>query len=532
MTKSAWAVLSFLLLAACAQVRAPQGGSKDTEPPKLLSAEPADGSIRFSGKKIVLHFDERVKLDRVRERLLVSPPLAKAPDVIVSGSKDVVISLNAPLVANTTYTFNIGEAVQDLSEGNPAEGLSYVVSTGNHVDSLALSGMVLDANTGLPVTDALVLLHDAKDTGDVRTAPPAYFTRTDANGGFKLTHLRGGPMHLNALRDRNGNYRYDLPNEDIAFLDSVVDPAHAAEQTLFLFQPLSATQFVIGAKVQADRGWQLIMARPAGEIALHSLDRSGGNLTWWPEWSKARDTVLLWPSDTTLLNGQRFIIMEDGKELDTLGYRVTAPMPFNLVVSSAREPVSGALFLYSSRPVAAVDTAHAMFTLDSLRVPLSVALDPNARRDIRIDQGLSPDGTASLILYPKAVEGVMGGTNDTTRLAFGKRDPRTLGRLKVELTLDSGTMLHSPLVLQLRTGPDRVVREDHQDSVPSTVSWANLPPGSYALKLIEDTDRNGRWSTGSFMPPRQPERVFLLTDPVVVRAGWSIETHWKVAGHH
>ena len=94
MTKSAWVLLLPVLLAACAQIREPQGGPKDTEPPKLLSSEPVDGSIRFSGKRIVLHFDERVKLDRVRERLLVSPPLAKAPDVLVSGSKDVVITLN------------------------------------------------------------------------------------------------------------------------------------------------------------------------------------------------------------------------------------------------------------------------------------------------------------------------------------------------------------------------------------------------------------------------------------------------------
>lgn len=532
MTKSAWAFMLIVLFAACAQVKEPQGGPKDTEPPKLISAEPADGSIQFSGKKIVLHFNERVKLDRVRERLLISPPLAKAPDVMVSGSKDVVITLNAPLKASTTYTFNIGEAVQDLSEGNPAEGLSYVVSTGNNVDSLSVTGVVLDGFSGQSVTDALVLLHDERDTGDVRTASPAYFTRTDANGNFKLANLRGGPMYLNALRDRNGNYRYDLPSEDIAFADSVVDPAHAAEQTLFLFQPLSAIQFVVAAKVQPDRGWQLIMSRPAGEIALRSLDRSGGSLTWWPEWSKARDTVLLWPSDTTLLNGQRFIITEDGKELDTLGYRVTAPMPFNLVVTAMREPVSGALFLKSSRPVAAVDTAHVVFLMDTMRVPLLVTLDPEARRNIRIDRQLPAGGTVSLTLYPKAVEAAMGGTNDTTRLAFGRREPRTMGKLKVELTLDSGTTVQAPVVLQLRAGQDRVIREDRLDSLPSAVSWADLTPGTYSLKLIEDRDGNGRWSTGSLIPTRQAERVFLLKDPVVVRAGWSIETNWKVIGHH
>lgn len=528
MTKSAWAVLLLLVLAACAQIKEPQGGPKDLEPPKLLSAEPADGSIRFTGKRIVLHFNERVKLDRVRERLLVSPPLAKAPDVLVSGSKDVVITLNAPLAANTTYTFNIGEAVQDLSEGNPAVGLSFVVSTGDHVDSLSVKGRVLDAFSGLPAPDVLVLLHDANDTGDVRTTPPAYFTRTAADGSFLLAHLRGGPMHLNALLDRNANYRFDLPNEQIAFLDSVIDPRDSIKQELFLFQPLSASQFVTSAKVQEDRGWQIVLGRRGGELKLSSMDRQGGELSWWPEWNAERDSVVFWPSDTNLLKGQRFILTEDGVVLDTLTYRTSTAMPFNLAVTAGRDPVTGALRLMSTRPVAAVDTAHAELRMDSVRLPFMPVLDTMDRRTIGLDFKLPAGKSASLVLYPKAVRGVMGGTNDTTRLRFGAIDPRTMGKLKVMLSADSGTAVPGPLVLQLRTAQGRISREALLDSLPRQVAWSDLAPGSYGLKLIEDRDRNGRWTTGSFIDSRQPERVFLLQDPVVLRAGWAVETNWEV----
>lgn len=531
MTKSAWAVLSVALLAACAQVKEPQGGPKDTEPPQLLSAEPADGSIRFSGKRIVLHFDERVKLDRVRERLLVSPPLAKAPDVMVSGSKDVAITLNAPLAANTTYTFNIGEAVQDLSEGNPAAGLSFVVSTGDHVDSLSVKGRVLDAFSGLPAPDVLVLLHDVNDTGDVRTAPPAYFTRTAADGSFLLAHLRGGPMQLNAVLDRNANYRFDLPNEQVAFLDTVIDPRDSTEQELFLFQPVSASQFVTSAKVLDDRGWQMVLARRAGELTLSSIDREGGELTWWPEWNTGRDTVIFWPSDTNLLRGQRFIITEDGMVLDTLSYRTPTTMPFNLVVTAGRDPVTGALRLLSTRPVAAVDTAHAELRMDSVLIPFVPILDTMERRIIGLDFKLPSGRSASLDLYPKAVRGVMGGTNDTTKLRFGAVDPRTLGKLKVKLSADNGTAVPGPLVLQLLTAQGRIIREVVLDSLPGQVAWSDLQPGSYGLKLIEDGDGNGRWTTGSFIEGRQPERVFLLTDPVVLRAGWVVETNWEVKNH-
>ena len=65
---------------------------------------------------------------------------------------------------------------------------------------------------------------------------------------------------------------------------------------------------------------------------------------------------------------------------------------------------------------------------------------------------IPPGKSASLTLYPKAIRGVMGGTNDTTRLTLGARDPRSLGKLKVELVVDSGMLVQGPLLLQLLTG--------------------------------------------------------------------------------
>ncbi len=528
MTRFALAAILLWMLAACAQVREPQGGPKDTAPPKLLTAQPPDGSIRFTGSRIVLHFDEKVRLDRVREKLLISPPLGKAPDVTVEKGSDVVIRLNAPLAPNTTYTFNIGEAVKDLSEGNPADGLSFVLSTGDYVDSLSVRGFVMDAFSGLPAADVLVLLHQANDTGDVRTAPPSYFTRTKPDGSFRLTHLRSGQKQLNALRDRNANYRYDLPNEEVAFLDSTIDPADSVAHYLHLFQPLSATQFIADRKVLEDRGWRMVMARPARDITLRSLDRTGGTLAWWPEWNKARDTVVFWPSDTTLLNGQRFVVSDNGVPFDTLAYRATAAMPFNLKVTAERDPIAGGFRLASTRPVASVDPERAELRLDSLVVPLVALLDTNARRTIAIELQLQKGKEATLTLYPKALVGIMGGTNDTTRLRLGSPDPRTLGKLKVEVVPDSGTVPPGPFVLQLLSTRGRVLREERLPALPATLEWAGLQPESYGLKLISDGNGDHQWTTGSFSAGVQPERVYLLKDPVVIRAGWAVETNWKL----
>ena len=59
------AVLAFFsigLLSRCASVAAPQGGPKDSLPPKVVAMTPAYGTTNFKGKRIYIEFDEYVQL--------------------------------------------------------------------------------------------------------------------------------------------------------------------------------------------------------------------------------------------------------------------------------------------------------------------------------------------------------------------------------------------------------------------------------------------------------------------------------------
>ncbi|MBK9761440.1 MAG: Ig-like domain-containing protein [Flavobacteriales bacterium] len=519
------------LLTACAQIREPLGGEKDVSPPTLLSAEPANGSVWFAADRIVLHFNERVKLDHLRERLLISPPLDKQPEVQVVGGTDVVLQLKAPLLPNTTYTFNIGETVVDLTEGNAAAGLSYVVSTGDVLDSLLISGVVVDAFNTKPEDGVLVVLHSDTDSTGFTTGRPGYFTRTDKDGGFTLRNLRSGSYQLHALKDQNANFRYDLPNERVAFLDDRVISGDSAFHELRMFLGEAPVQQVIEALVQPDRGWRLVLARSSDTIQLRQLDRVGGSLSWALEWNETRDTVLFWPSDTTLLADQRFVVSDSSGTLDTLTYRVQRKMPFYLDVKAASSAVDGQRVLVSARPVRSINRERVEMRIDSSLVDCALAIDPNKGRQVLVSAIFPDDKRAVLTLLPGALEDIYGGRNDTLRLALGNKSALQTGDLKIRLSRDTGFELAGPFILQVLNAQGGVFLIERFSAFPFASDRPGVVSGSYTVKLIEDLNGDGYWSTGSLKDQRQPERVFRQQGEVQVRAGWEVGVDWKVSAH-
>ncbi|MEO5782488.1 MAG: Ig-like domain-containing protein, partial [Ginsengibacter sp.] len=50
------------MISGCAQIMAPTGGTRDTLPPVLVSVNPKQPAINFSGNRINLYFDEYVQI--------------------------------------------------------------------------------------------------------------------------------------------------------------------------------------------------------------------------------------------------------------------------------------------------------------------------------------------------------------------------------------------------------------------------------------------------------------------------------------
>lgn len=225
------AALSLTGFFGCASTGSPGGGLYDEDPPVLKNANPAIGATGVNTNKITLRFDENIKLDNVIEKLTVSPSQAKQPTV-TSNAKTLTIELQDSLIPNTTYSIDLGDAVQDNNEGNPLENLSILFSTGDHIDSLRISGYVLNAADLEPVTGAYVGIYsDTIQNIDsvLMNNPMRRSGRTDAYGKFSILGVAPGSYWVFALHDGNTNFKYDLNTEDVAFLDSIVVPSTAGE---------------------------------------------------------------------------------------------------------------------------------------------------------------------------------------------------------------------------------------------------------------------------------------------------------------
>lgn len=212
-----------LLFAACASIGTPDGGPFDEEPPFLVLSEPGERAKNVNSKKITLEFNENIKLENAFEKVVISPPQLEMPEIKANGRK-ITVELFDSLLSGTTYTINFNDAVVDNNEGNPLENFSFIFSTGDRVDTLGVSGSVLNAQDLEPIKGILVGLHKAGDDSAFYKRPFERVSRTDSRGRFTITGVAPGEYNVYALADANQNYLYDQKSERIAFLGSTVEP--------------------------------------------------------------------------------------------------------------------------------------------------------------------------------------------------------------------------------------------------------------------------------------------------------------------
>lgn len=210
-------------LYSCASIGRLEGGPYDEEPPRFVSSTPMPGALNNRRTRISIAFDEYIVLDKPGEKIVISPPQVQQPEIKAS-SKRVIISLKDTLKANTTYTIDFADAVQDNNEGNPLPGFTFTFSTGDRLDTMAVGGTVLNAADLEPVKGLLVGLHANLEDSAFTKLPFDRVGRTDSRGRFSIRGVAPGKYRIYALQDADQNFAFTQPMEVIAFRDSMVVP--------------------------------------------------------------------------------------------------------------------------------------------------------------------------------------------------------------------------------------------------------------------------------------------------------------------
>lgn len=215
-----------LLAVACANMGRPTGGPRDETPPRFVSSNPMPGALNVDRQRITLLFDENIQLEDAFNKVVVSPGQKQPPQVSSNGRR-VTVQLRDSLLDSTTYTIDFADAIKDLNEGNILDGFALDFSTGDHIDTLRISGIVLEARTLEPAQGMLVGVYANLDDSAVTTLPMERIARTNQLGQFTIRNLAPGEYKVFAINDLNRDYHWDR-SEDVAFFDRTVVPTAEA----------------------------------------------------------------------------------------------------------------------------------------------------------------------------------------------------------------------------------------------------------------------------------------------------------------
>jgi hypothetical protein len=529
-----WKWSFFILLAVamqhCANPIAPTGGPRDETPPQLdTSLSTANYQTNFEKQTIELTFDEWVNLDDVFNQVVVSPPLDNRPEVRIK-KRSILFEFAEEEVLrdSATYTINFGEAVKDLTEGNPAENLRFVFSTGDFIDSLSIQGTIVNAKTGEPAEGVLFNMYDELQDTVVRTQRPFYFAKTDKEGRFRVENVKSDTFKLFALKDANLNYLFDQSSEAIGFLDTFIilprDLNQSIELQLFTEEPpLRLTGAVTNQ-------FGLVRLAFSTEAPVVQLSSNTPDLELIEEYKK--DSLLVWYTEETGSSWELYVeydtILLDTIPIDSLrkdAFLSSSSLRWTSARSGTRPQsiVPGKPLVYElNHPVAS--TNNELFTLyqdtSDQRILPTITIDTNSIRSVSISYPWREGVEYRLEVLPGAVTDIFGlSLTDTLQQRLVGASPKDFATLNLSLT---GIKADSSYVIDVVSGNTLVERMIVSGQTEYSRVLKNLSPGQYQIELTIDLNQNGRWDTGNYDLKRQPE-PFFIKEVERLRANWEVE---------
>jgi hypothetical protein len=521
-------VCIILLSFGCANRQLPQGGPRDHDPPKLLKATPANMTRNFKAKQIQLDFDEYFKLSNQFQEIVMSPVTAKIPEYKIR-KRSLVIDLKDTLEKNTTYVINFGKAIADVNESNVLKNFTYVFSTGSHIDSLSISGSVINTLTQEREKDATVMLFTLKqDSLLFGKKKPTIFATTDSAGNFSLNNLHADDYRIYALKEASPNKIYDKDDELIAFNKKNIHlTTDTANIQLKLFRQVPLKFRTPDFRFDIDGKLFITFNRKLDNPSIKILYPKDFDKYKIVEFSPTKDTATMFMRNMDF-DSLSMSIMDNNKPLDTI-YRkkqrkesFTRQLTFSYNVSGDGKLRPGTdLIIKAAYPIESFDNTLIVLKEDSAEVSnFTVKQDTANPRQVRLSYRWKQNDNYKLNINGSAFTDIYGGHNKSAEKKFQIDKPENYSLLTLTITVpDTGRSY----IVQLLNEQKLLIRSDVITKSQS-IQYKNYYTGKYNVKVIYDDNKNGKWDSGNVKLKQQPENIWVDNTIITLRPNWEQET--------
>ena len=553
----------------------PQGGPKDTTPPKVMKSFPANGSLNFRKKQIQIQFNKMVAIDKPAENIIISPPSQKPPDVKAFG-KDIVVNFEENLQDSTTYTINFGNSIVDLNEKNVLKNYLFSFSTGSQIDTLKISGIVINAEDLNPVSGLIVGIYKETSDSVFYKKPFLRIGKTDDFGHFSIDNVRKGKYKVFALGDANHDYYFE-PGESLAMCDTMVTPTFKMEEmkdtlwkdsthidtikthigTHFLpdnimlrfFKENKKRQYFVKAERKEPFVFNLYFNAPAAKLP----DIKPLNFNWDKKYllqkNNNMDSLTYWLTDSTLWKVDTLQLTMTYQKTDSVFHLYSVTDTLNISMRKARTNIHAKPLKIVKKivPLNFTNNLAATFDvyipivfnfevplsdIDISKIKLSQKVDTTFKQvpfkwrqidstkiNFAIDYKWKPEATYQLKIDSAAFTSIYNKTSNKLKSEFKIKSLDEYSSVKLFLS-----PYNPKAMLQILDSKDNLIATKPASEKGSVFQY--LRPGDYYVRLFIDDNGNGVWDTGDLYSRKQPEQVFYYPKKLTLKANWDFEETW------
>lgn len=520
-------LLILLSLTRCANMQRPTGGPKDSIPPKLLEESIPNFTTNFTEKRIILTFDEFIKLNNQYKEFSISPDLEDIVDYRVR-KKSLVIILPDSLEENTTYTINFGKGLVDYNEGNEFIDYNYVFSTGDELDSLSITGSVINGFTKefdqKKDENIKVLLIPTSQDSIFGKRKANIFANVDTSGNFKFNNLREDTYRIYALKEQNNDRIFNGNDEWIGF----------QEDSLYLDRDISAIHLEITQAYPKDFRTLEKKFESTGHILLtftKPLEQPTTKIIFPAElderkierYSLNNDSAKIYIPQTEL-DSIKIELMDGYETIDTIFIRTNKNAKFNrevkpiLNITNKVDRVNH-IKLTSESPLANVDKSKILIYEDSVsRRNFQLQQDSVNKNLYHIRYNWRPKRDYELVIEENAMRTPFDDTNQELKARFTLDESDNYGNINFTVNGLDSTMNY--IVELIDESKEKVFDRKPLHASDPKIIYNNYPGGKYSLRIIYDENNNGRWDPADVYAKKQAENIWYLDKTFTIRANW------------